>query len=78
MHHELQQFVNAGLSPARALSAATSVTARRFGLTDRGTIAVGQRADLLLVDGDPTVTIGDTLNLREVWRRGTRTTLAPS
>ena len=72
VHHELQQFVNAGLPPASALSAATSVTARRFGLTDRGTIAVGQRADLLLVDGDPTTMISDTLNVRDVWRRGTR------
>ncbi len=72
VHHELQQFVKAGLAPTRALSAATSVTARRFGLTDRGTIAVGQRADLLLVDGDPTTVIGDTLNVRDVWRRGTR------
>jgi imidazolonepropionase-like amidohydrolase len=72
VHHELQQFVKAGLAPTRALSAATAVTARRFGLTDRGTIAVGQRADLLLVDGDPTTTISDTLNVRDVWRRGTR------
>jgi len=33
---------------------------------------VGQRADLLLVDGDPTTMISDTLNVRDVWRRGTR------
>jgi imidazolonepropionase-like amidohydrolase len=37
---------------------------------------VGQRADLLLVDGDPTTTIGDTLNIREVWRRGIRQSAA--
>jgi imidazolonepropionase-like amidohydrolase len=72
VHHELQYFVQAGISPTKALSAATSVTARRFGLADRGTIAVGQRADLLLVDGDPTSRIGDTLNVRDVWRRGIR------
>ncbi|KQX08202.1 MULTISPECIES: amidohydrolase family protein [unclassified Leifsonia] len=72
VHQELQYFVDAGLSPVTALSAATAVAARRFGLTDRGTIAVGQRADLLLVDGDPTTTIGDTLNIRGVWRRGIR------
>ena len=72
VHQELQYFVDAGISPAKALSAATAVTARRFGLSDRGTIAVGQRADLLLVDGDPTTTISDTLNIRAVWRRGTR------
>lgn len=72
VHQELAYFVDAGLLPVTALSAATAVAARRFGLTDRGTIAVGQRADLLLVDGDPTTTIGDTLNIRDVWRRGIR------
>ncbi|KQM83586.1 amidohydrolase family protein [Agromyces sp. Leaf222] len=72
VHQELQYFVDAGLSPVTALTAATAVAARRFGLTDRGTIAVGQRADLLLVDGDPTTTISDSLNIRDVWRRGIR------
>ncbi|MET9591640.1 amidohydrolase family protein [Streptomyces sp. NPDC006516] len=78
VHQELQYLVRAGLTPVQALRAATLTPARRFGLEDRGRVAEGLRADLLLVDGDPTVTIGDTLNLREVWRRGTRTTLAPS
>lgn len=72
VHQEMQYFVAAGLAPMTALSAATAVTARRFGLTDRGTIAVGRRADLVLVDGDPTTTISDTLNIRDVWRRGIR------
>jgi imidazolonepropionase-like amidohydrolase len=62
------------LAPIEALRAATSRPARRFGLTDRGRIAPGARADLLLVDGDPTVNIGDTLSLRAVWRRGARLT----
>jgi imidazolonepropionase-like amidohydrolase len=72
VHQEMQYLVDAGLSPTSALRAATSATARRFNLADRGTIATGQRADLLLVNGDPTTTIGDTLNIREVWRRGQR------
>jgi imidazolonepropionase-like amidohydrolase len=72
VHQEMHYLVDAGLPPASALRAATSATARRFNLADRGTIAVGQRADLLLVNGDPTTTIGDTLNIREVWRRGQR------
>ncbi|BBH68543.1 imidazolonepropionase [Actinoplanes sp. OR16] len=71
LHHELGYLVRAGLTPVQALRAATSVPARRFGLADRGRIAAGLRADLLLVDGDPTTRIGDTLNLRTVWRRGT-------
>ncbi|MEV6442936.1 amidohydrolase family protein [Amycolatopsis sp. NPDC051716] len=72
LHHELQYLVTAGLTPAQALRAATATTARRFGLGDRGRIAEGLRADLLLVDGDPTTNIGDTLNTRAVWRRGSR------
>ncbi|OZJ06371.1 hypothetical protein BZG36_00755 [Bifiguratus adelaidae] len=70
LHHELQLLVKAGLTPIEALRAATSVTARRFGLDDRGRIAVGARADLVLVDGDPTTNISDSLSIRHVWRRG--------
>ncbi len=78
VHHELQYLVAAGLEPIQALRAATSTPARRFGLEDRGRIVEGLRADLLLVDGDPTTTtVSDTLNLRMVWRRGTPTHLAP-
>jgi len=69
LHHELQLMVAAGLTPIEALRAATSTPARRFGLNDRGRIAVGARADLLLVNGDPTTNISDTLSVRTVWRR---------
>jgi imidazolonepropionase-like amidohydrolase len=72
LHHELQLLVQGGFTPIQALRAATSVPARRFTLTDRGRIAPGARADLLLVDGDPTITISDTLSTRAVWRRGVR------
>lgn len=72
VHHELQYLVRAGLTPVEALRTATSIPARRFGLEDRGRIAPGLRADLLLVDGDPTSDITATLNTREIWRRGTR------
>ncbi|MFI2753912.1 amidohydrolase family protein [Cellulomonas sp. P22] len=75
VHHELQLLVRAGLTPVEALSAATSVPARRFGLDDRGRIAPGLRADLLLVDGDPTTRIADTLALRTVWRAGVASSL---
>jgi imidazolonepropionase-like amidohydrolase len=74
VHHELQYLVQAGLTPLQALRAATRTPALRFGLPDRGRIEPGLRADLLLVDGDHTTTISDTLNTRAVWRRGTRLT----
>jgi imidazolonepropionase-like amidohydrolase len=72
LHHELALLVRAGLSPAEALAAATSVPARCFGLTDRGRIAHGLRADLLLVDGDPCADITATRNIAAIWRNGTR------
>lgn len=72
LHHELQLLVEAGLTPVEALRAATSTPARRFNLTDRGRIISGARADLLLVDGDPTTNISDTLSIIGVWRRGVK------
>lgn len=70
LHGELGLLVRAGLSPLEALAAATSVPARRFGLDDRGRIAAGLRADLLLVDGDPTADIGATRAIAAVWKNG--------
>jgi imidazolonepropionase-like amidohydrolase len=70
LHQELQLLVAAGLTPVEALQAATSTPARRFALTDRGRVVPGARADLLLVDGDPTTNISDTLSIRAVWRQG--------
>jgi len=58
------------LTPVEALQAATSIPARRFALADRGRVAPEARADLLLVDGDPTTNISDTLSIRAVWRQG--------
>jgi imidazolonepropionase-like amidohydrolase len=48
------------LTPAQALQVATRNGARYAQvLDDRGTIAPGKRADLILVDGDPTKNIAD-------------------
>jgi imidazolonepropionase-like amidohydrolase len=72
LHHELALLVRAGLSPVAALAAATSAPADAFGLADRGRIATGLRADLLLVDGDPCADITATRNIAAIWRNGTR------
>ncbi|MNJ51771.1 Adenine deaminase [compost metagenome] len=72
VHHEMQLLVEAGFTPVEALQSATSKTARRFGLDDRGRVVEGARADLVLVDGDPTSHISDTLSIFEVWQRGVR------
>lgn len=51
---ELQLLVAGGLSPLEALTAATGAAARALGVErDRGFIAPGKLADLILVDGNP-------------------------
>ncbi len=70
MHHELRLLVEAGLSPLEALAAATSKPAEHFELSDRGRIAVGMRADLVLVEGDPTEDIKALANIVGVWKAG--------
>ncbi|WP_405014674.1 amidohydrolase family protein [Kitasatospora sp. NBC_01539] len=70
LHRELELLVAAGLSTADALRAATSLPARHFGLADRGVIAPGLRADLVLVDGDPLADIRATRAIRRVWCGG--------
>ncbi|ALL79590.1 hypothetical protein AD006_30770 (plasmid) [Pseudonocardia sp. EC080610-09] len=70
LHHELELLVGTGYSPVEALRAATALPALWFGLDDRGRIAPGLRADLLLVDGDPTTNISATRNRRRVWIGG--------
>jgi len=70
LHHELILLVDAGLTPIQALRAATSVPAKRFALSDRGRIAEGLRADLLLVDGDPTADISRTQHITTIWKNG--------
>lgn len=72
LHAELALMVRAGLSPAEALDAATAAPAAFFGLPDRGFLGSGMRADLLLVDGDPTVDVAATRNIRGVWLAGRR------
>lgn len=70
LHRELELLVKAGLTPTEALAAATSVPARRFRLTDRGRIAEGLRADLVLVSGDPTQDITATRAIEGIWKGG--------
>ena len=51
---EIQQMIRRGLTPAEALTAATSTAAQALGLAEHiGTVAEGKLADLLIADGDP-------------------------
>ncbi len=70
LHRELELLVQAGLTPAQALTAATAAPARAFRLADRGRIAPGLRADLVLVEGDPTADVTATRAIVRVWKGG--------
>jgi imidazolonepropionase-like amidohydrolase len=65
-------LVKARLTPAEALTAATATPADAFGLQDRGRIAPGLRADLLLVNGNPLTDITALRDITAIWRRGSR------
>ena len=78
IHRELELLVSAGLSAPAALAAATTNAATAFGLKDRGRIAPGLRADLVLVDGDPTAEITATRAVVSVWKGGVRLDRQPA
>ena len=68
---ELELYVAAGLTPLDAIRAATLVPARVMHLErERGAVAAGRAADLLIVDGDPLVDIGALRRGRYVVRAG--------
>jgi imidazolonepropionase-like amidohydrolase len=69
-HRELELMVRAGLTPMQAICAATGENAKLLHVTDRGTIAVGKRADLLVVNGDPLTDIRNTRQIFAVYHDG--------
>lgn len=69
-HRELEIFVRHGMSPAQAISAATSVAARVLGLEDSGQIKAGFRADLLLLEQNPLEDIRNTRSIYQVYLGG--------
>jgi imidazolonepropionase-like amidohydrolase len=66
LDRELELYVQAGMTPMAAIQTATLNAARAMKLeADSGTIEVGKRADLVLIDGDPLRNIGE---IRRVWK----------
>ena len=81
LHREIELYVQAGFTPMEAIQAATVVPARVMGLDkELGTVEVGKRADLVIVDGNPlesihnirkvefVITNGTLYNCAELWR----------
>src|SRR6266568_38091 len=71
LHRELELLVKAGLSPMEALQAATINPAQFFGLqNDLGTIEVGKKADLVLLEADPLEDISNTRKIAAIIQGG--------
>lgn len=71
LHSELEMLVWAGLTPLEAIEAATFEPARWFSLEDEmGTIDVGKRADLVLLDANPLNDINNTKSISLVVSKG--------
>jgi imidazolonepropionase-like amidohydrolase len=75
---ELRLMIANGLSPERALAAATSEPARAARVADRlGTLEPGKLADVVAVRGNPLDDIGALLNVEAVWKDGEQIRLTP-
>jgi imidazolonepropionase-like amidohydrolase len=71
-HRELHLLVEAGLTPLEAIETATKNAAALLGLEDRGTLATGKLADLVIVAGNPATDIDAVDRIDAVWQRGRR------
>jgi hypothetical protein len=90
MHTELELLVRMGLSPREALAAATNNYSLQFGWNELGQITPGRRADILVVDADPTQNIwnarristlimdGNVINPKRLYQPGEPPVLAGS
>ncbi|TFB00263.1 Arsenical-resistance protein Acr3 [Trichoderma ghanense] len=70
LHFELENLVEAGLMTVEALCAATELAAQHHRLTDRGKIAPGMRADLILLNSNPLANISNTRDIAKMWVGG--------
>jgi hypothetical protein len=70
MYTELEMLVRLGLTPREALAAATNNYADQLHWTELGQIAPGRRADILVLDGDPTVNIWNARRINTLFLDG--------
>jgi imidazolonepropionase-like amidohydrolase len=64
---ELELMAGAGMTPMQVIVAATSRPAQFMGLADRGTLAEGKRADLLVLDANPLDDIRNTRRIAKLY-----------
>lgn len=71
LHSELEYLVRAGLSPLEAIKSATVIPAEFFSLQDEmGTVDVGKKADLVLLNANPLENIANTKQIAAVVSKG--------
>jgi imidazolonepropionase-like amidohydrolase len=71
-HVELARWVQLGLTPSQAITAATQRPAELLGLKDVGTLAEGKRASFLILDANPLEDILNTRRISNVYLDGVR------
>ena len=69
-HMEMASMVEAGLTPAEAITAATRNSAEFLGLDRLGTVAIGKSADFIVLDANPLENINNTRRISGVYLRG--------
>ncbi len=66
LHHEVAQYVRYGLSPVQALNTATTNVAAFFPEKKTGKLAIGYRADIVLLNANPLRDINNTKSIHQV------------
>jgi imidazolonepropionase-like amidohydrolase len=69
-HRELEAMAQAGMEPLEVIRAATQVGAAILGLTDRGTLAPGKRADFVVLDANPLERMANSRRISAVYHGG--------
>jgi imidazolonepropionase-like amidohydrolase len=69
IHREMESYVEAGMTPFDVLSSGTRVVGDYFG-ENFGTIAVGESADLILIEGNPLESVANVSRIEGVMARG--------
>jgi imidazolonepropionase-like amidohydrolase len=71
-HHEMGMYAKLGLSPAQIIVAATSRPTEVLRIKDTGTIAVGKRADFIVLNANPLENIRNTREINSVFLNGVK------